>query len=393
MKIKLRFIGYLVNCVFIILTMTTVYHVNHSEQTSLIAGLFLVTDLLYILFVTKKMKLKHSYVLFLFIYVIVAFMYCILKNNNHISCFNVLFLSNLGYFLFIYLLKQSNEELIFFKILIRIAFWIALVSIFCWIFVTKLEVFKPTGVVYLQWGKGTYISSFFNIYYMPQYGRNSAIFAEGPAANYFFFSMLLLNEFYIGYRLKLYNTVFIIAIITTLTTTGQIGLILFLSYKLMGMKGEKKVFFAIKSIGIIIGAVGGLLILKTIFEGKLETGSGIIRLNMMRREIVAFIRNPILGEGFCAYTEGSSNSITSLLADGGIVLWGMYYGPQIFLLMKEFLLRRKINWFVLIYMCIFAVSVFHFTILSGVFWAIFWNMILLEGKRGRIKNEYLYHNA
>ena len=80
-----------------------------------------------------------------------------------------------------------------------------------------------------------------------------------------------------------------------------------------------------------------------IVTNKINATSGVIRLAAIINEIQIFINNPIIGNGFMTSTIGSSNSFFALLADGGVLLWSLYFFPIIAKIIKC-LGRKRISY-------------------------------------------------
>ena len=88
----------------------------------------------------------------------------------------------------------------------------------------------------------------------------------------------------------------------------------------------------------------------------------MVRAGAMQREFGAFLNSPLWGLGFNQYTNGSSNSLTSLLADGGVLLWILFYWPLLYAIVS--LCRRRrlfLAAYVVIFSIVFAITVVHYT--------------------------------
>lgn len=110
----------------------------------------------------------------------------------------------------------------------------------------------------------------------------------------------------------------------------------------------------------------------------------------MIKELQAFTASPIYGKGFDVFTNGSSNSICAVAADGGILLWLMYYFPLLRIIGKISKGKRIL---LIIFIIMFSITVIQYTYLMYIIVSFAW-MILLDPsknnllvKEGRKKHE------
>ena len=190
----------------------------------------------------------------------------------------------------------------------------------------------------------------------------------------------------VKYKPKVINTLLIIIIISTNTTTGYIVLTLCAIGAVYNVKGRSEISKVIIGVIIVITLIIGLHIIDNLFSSKLSSLSGQIRWKKIIDELSVFLNHPIFGDGFGKHTSGSSNSITALLADGGIFLWGLYYFPIILNAVVCFIKTKKIDFFSITYMFLLAVSVFHNTMMAILMTVIFYNRLF-----SLLKKKYINH--
>ena len=64
------------------------------------------------------------------------------------------------------------------------------------------------------------------------------------------------------------------------------------------------------------------------------------------------------------YTNGSSNSFFALLADGGLLLFSIYYIPILGILVYDFIIYKKFNYFIFTFFAMFLITAVQYNILT-----------------------------
>lgn len=251
----------------------------------------------------------------------------------------------------------------------------ACISIFFFLFGSLLSIIPSTETIFLNWGEGRYVSGWYHLYFEPQFFRNSGIFAEAPMHNYIL-SIALLTEIYIkNFISKFKIIILIIAILSTLTTTGQLVLISVLIIQRLTQKRAKrigikaKLLISLISLGIIIALY---YLIQYILEIKSETSSYEVRSNFIQIAIHNWQSSPIFGCGYGTNASESSNSIFVLLAEGGLFMFSLYslaliYIPLLYWIKK---INRKYAYFHLIYWGIFSITIVLYCNINFLFLAI-----------------------
>ena len=237
---------------------------------------------------------------------------------------------------------------------------VAGVSVVCWFFLSLLHIipYPWSGSVYVDWsdnGKIIWRTHFMYIYYETQWfitgyvARNSAIFVEGPMANYIF-SLAFMTDFYIqdsrGPKAhRRCRIILALAMLTTFTATGW-----FLMALMWIMKNLPDVRKKRRSAGsfrehlaqekkMIILAAMVLAFVVLLLWNKTTTESSSIRMDDIRSGFKAWLSSPLWGVGFenTPYIArfaspwrlnnlGYSNSPVEVLAEGGLMLFIPYGG-------------------------------------------------------------------
>ena len=289
-----------------------------------------------------------------------------------------------------YFLLQKNMFKKFIFIFNNIVAIIAIVSMIFWLFGSILHVINSTSIVYSNWSS-SFVNSYYNIYFEPQNAnrnllglqigvRNSAIFFESTLATFIFGCALISNDLFIK-KLR-YRIIFLLAIITTTNTTSIFLLLLYILYLIFNNL-ETKYKILVIFLGIIIGAVILILLIQVMQSKKNDGISYEVRSTHMLDELKAFILSPIYGHGVNRFTNGSSNSICALAADGGILLWGLYYIPLIWLLKK---ISEDNIMLLIIFIMIFFITVVQYTYLMYLIISSIWIILLDQPLYGNLLN-------
>lgn len=289
-----------------------------------------------------------------------------------------------------YFLLQKNMFKKFIFIFNNIVAIIAIVSMIFWLFGSILHVINSTSIVYSNWSS-SFVNSYYNIYFEPQNAnrnllglqigvRNSAIFFESTLATFIFGCALISNDLFIK-KLR-YRIIFLLAIITTTNTTSIFLLLLYILYLIFNNL-ETKYKILVIFLGIIIGAVILILLIQVMQSKKNDGISYEVRSTHMLDELKAFILSPIYGHGVNRFTNGSSNSICALAADGGILLWGLYYIPLIWLLKK---ISEDNIMLLIIFIMIFSITVVQYTYLMYLIISSIWIILLDQPLYGNLLN-------
>ena len=235
---------------------------------------------------------------------------------------------------------------------------VAGVSVVCWFLLSLLHLipYPWSGSVYVDWsdnGKIIWRTHFMYIYYETQWfitgyvARNSAIFVEGPMANYIF-SLAFMTDFYIqdsrGSKAhRRCRIILALAMLTTFTATGW-----FLMALMWIMKNLPDVRKKRRSAGsfrehlaqekkmiVLVAMVLAFVVL--LLWNKTTTESSSIRMDDIRSGFKAWLSSPLWGVGFenTPYIArfaspwrlnnlGYSNSPVEVLAEGGLMLFIPY---------------------------------------------------------------------
>jgi hypothetical protein len=374
----------IINFLLLIISLSIIYSFGtfYGSKTGQVLSLLVIFFSLICLWIINPLMIISKKVLLYFIFYV--FDALILMIRSSFSSYSVLMLG-LAFPICIwltYFLLQKNMFKKFIFIFNNVVAVIAIVSMIFWFFGSILHVINATSTVYSNWSSG-FVNSYYNIYFEPQnanrnlFGlqigvRNSAIFFESTLATFIFGCALISNDLFIK-KIR-YRIIFLLAIITTTNTTSVFLLLLYILYLILNnMESKYKVLLIF--LRIVIGIIIIALLVQVMQSKKGDGISYQVRSNHMMDELKAFIASPFYGQGFNSLTKGSSNSICALAADGGILLWGVYYFPLIWLLKR---IPKDKMMLLIIFMVIFSITVVQYTYLVYMIISFVW-IILLDG--------------
>ena len=247
---------------------------------------------------------------------------------------------------FVFFYFSSNASYIvkieLFRKVVNVMVVISCISLFFWIFGSTFKMITPTGVALFVWGTVNEVSSYFNIYFETQYvdwlgidffWRNTAIFVEGPMMSLTLIIAITLIYYFddIWHIATWKKFILAFAIITSFSVTGYFILWGFVVLKLYRSK-------KFRAIMIVMLIPLSLYAIQVMMDMKQSTGSYSLREDDYYVGFITWLQNPIFGWGFNNWealqanmkgraNDGFSNSIFSVLTQGGILMGLMYFIP------------------------------------------------------------------
>ena len=247
---------------------------------------------------------------------------------------------------FVFFYFSSNASYIvkieLFRKVVNVMVVISCISLFFWIFGSTFKMITPTGVALFEWGTVNEVSSYFNIYFETQYAdwlgidffwRNTAIFVEGPMMSLTLIIAITLIYYFddIWHIATWKKFILAFAIITSFSVTGYFILWGFVVLKLYRSK-------KFRAIMIVMLIPLSLYAIQVMMDMKQSTGSYSLREDDYYVGFITWLQNPIFGWGFNNWealqanmkgraNDGFSNSIFSVLTQGGILMGLMYFIP------------------------------------------------------------------
>lgn len=247
---------------------------------------------------------------------------------------------------FVFFYFSSNASYIvkieLFRKVVNVMVVISCISLFFWIFGSTFKMITPTGVALFEWGTVNEVSSYFNIYFETQYvdwlgidffWRNTAIFVEGPMMSLTLIIAITLIYYFddVWHIATWKKFILAFAIITSFSVTGYFILWGFVVLKLYRSK-------KFRAIMIVMLIPLSLYAIQVMMDMKQSTGSYSLREDDYYVGFITWLQNPIFGWGFNNWealqanmkgraNDGFSNSIFSVLTQGGILMGLMYFIP------------------------------------------------------------------
>ena len=262
---------------------------------------------------------------------------------------------------------------------------LGVVSVFFWVFGVLLGWIQPNMQTEIKWGHFTEIDGFFGIHFAFQQDttffkgqhlyRNSGIFAEAPMFNLWADLALAVELLLKEKPSKVKIAVLCVTIVTTLSTTGLIFIALcFGLWGLLHIKKLGKLKPWIKWLligGLVVAALVAGYALYRLMAVKIQTVSFLMRLSDYVGAVVLWLKHPVFGSGFANLatlvgyvyspngTVGFSNSITGVLATGGLWMELVYLIPHVGTMIPAFTKNKRV--------CLFAVCFFYLFFTTAFF--------------------------
>ncbi len=391
-KNKLNCIFYALITLFLLFSCWSMY-MSLSNIGNLITALFVfaISATVILLYLFNN-TLSKKFLILLTIYLLLIIPYVLLRGMESMQSISILLLSFPICALLISHLNRYQTMERFLKLFVWVVCCVAILSVFFWLFGSTLHILQSTGRVAYSWtGEDKYISTYFYLYFEPQSVsstlafisyRNCAIFTEAPVASFAFCTALFINEFLREKKSIVATVILIVTILTVQSTTGMVMLVLFFLFKIFEMHLPNRTLdVLLKGLLTLVCTVIAAYLVYTLVVDKLDTHSGSVRVSVMLNELEVFLENPLIGSGFNQYTKGSSNSITSLLADGGILLWGIYYVPLLGNIIYRLVFERKLDRFSILFVAMFAITAVQYTVLVVFIVLLSWCQLISRMKK------------
>lgn len=381
----LSFMEYM-TVLFFILDTSTIYKALADKNLHIleVAAFLLVVCFAMRLSVSGiKRSTVNKYLPHIFVYyLVILFIFIISIKSEHILGYIARFVLIYPLLVLYYCyLTEKGETFSLLRKYVNIMAVLAAISLFFWVFASQLHWIAPTGTIRILWGSVNVCPSYFGLYSERQMDtflwysgfRNQGIFTEGPmhslclvlaiAAELFLpkqkarkalrFSFGKGKSFCINWKLLS----LIAALITTFTTTGQILLILMLVFRYFMSRPKMQFNYMVKLLaGLVVAAVGGYAAI-SIFLLKAARPQWMARVDNFITGFRAWLASPIWGSGYSDVTTldryrpyyqtnsiagGFTNSITQVLAQGGLLFLLVYIVP-VYRAVRKALQQRNLS--------------------------------------------------
>ena len=336
--------------ILIIVQCHSIYTVK-SEPLNLIVP-FLVTTAMLLLLNLLRFTLSIKYIYMLGLYFIAMATFFLTNIGANVTPLNITkyFIMLPLFFLInsIYVNKEIFSALL--SKFVNVVVILAIFSLFFWIFGTLLNVVHPTSTVINQWSGGQLINSYYNLYVETQqmifFGfriiRNSGIFAESPIWGLILSIAYVIDFLILKFDKNSKRNIIILTMLSTISTTGIIIVGLAILYKIMTTSR-----WMTKLLLLPVTLSLGLSLLLLLAE-KSETVSANLRVDDYNIGFIVWKASLWIGHGLnngilaiqshiSTFTRnlGYSNTLFVILAQGGLLLFLIYFSPMILLLFKK----------------------------------------------------------
>lgn len=254
------------------------------------------------------------------------------------------------YFSICYEYGRVNE---FWNKVSNIIFILSIASIVLWVLGPVLNIINSNvHISNANWGSINSYDGYFNLLFEAQkedgtflekgeIWRNSSIFAEAPMFNLWIDISLFYEMFLRGKIRRTRMSVYLLSIVTAMSSTGIIvfSILLFCKvFKSVQHRGHTPWYFYILFVIVVVGVYYAI---DFVMDQKSQTGSYDARFNDFEIGYIYFLNNPLAGAGYVEtgqeHLVGSSNTIVTTLARGGILLALLMLLPLVVLYIKGFL--------------------------------------------------------
>lgn len=304
-------------------------------------------------------------------------------------------------------MHRQKKLLPLFYRMVNVVCALGAVSIFFWVFGVLLGWIQPNMQTEIKWGHFTEIDGYFGIHFAFQQDttffkgqhlyRNSGIFAEAPMFN-LWADLALATEMLLKEKpSKIKIAVLCVTIVTTLSTTGLIFIAL--CAMLLGLLHITKIRNLKKwcrwlLIGLlaVVAAVAGYALYRLMVV-KIQTVSFLMRLSDYVGAVALWLKHPVFGSGFANLatlvgyvyspngTVGFSNSITGVLATGGLWMEMLYLIPHMGTMFPKITNSKRISAFAVCFFYLFFTTAFFARYIAVVMIA--FGLVILMQKEGR----------
>lgn len=231
--------------------------------------------------------------------------------------------------------KKLNRAHEFWNKVANVVFILCIISFVLWIFGPILNILSPNvHISHATWAPNvTWYDGYYNLLFEAQredgtflekgaIWRNSSIFAEAPMFNLWIVLSLFYEMFLRGEVRKTRNFVYLLSIVTAMSSTGIIifAMMLFCkAFKLMQQREHTPWYMYVLLILVIVGAY---FTIDYVMDAKSETGSYAARMNDYAIGFAYFLNHPMSGLGYVETDSqdivGSSNTLIVALGKGGL---------------------------------------------------------------------------
>lgn len=352
-NISIKDIIALIMAFLIILNHSVYYHMTDYPYVRNAIQLCWGLTILGWLFSTKLNKTDIKTVWkYLSIYNLLNMVYAFSKIDNLSANYIIRYVYAVPAMVYIlYVEGRKNNNYLVIKYISEIMSIGCVISVVFWILGSQLNIIAPTRFIDTDWGGAisgtqTGVYSYFGIYFQSHstigsiskyiHYRNSGIFCEGPAFATFI-CLSLLYEFFLREKFRCCRIIVnLVALITTLSTTGFVFMLIVILIKWYYNPQIKKqsrhlIFYA--------ALIFTFVIIACVIDNK-AGGSIMNRKLDFERGMSAFFSSPLFGYGYNVdfydvFHAGFSNAVTPILMRGGIVFFIIVTYPFIKLLLIE----------------------------------------------------------
>ena len=347
-----------------------------SNSIVLVLLILMRKDKLYL----NKVTIKRMLAIILAMILLLTYRIIFFKNSINLSSsiiVTILFTFFLSMVLLYFDIDQLNLKY-FFADILKVVVFLAGMSLFFFFFGQTLRLLPQLPRVRIDWGGIKSINNWFFLHFDAQgdwykgfaNGRNTGIYSEAPQFAFVLCLGLAIEMFLKKRTNYLSASLIAVAVYTTLSTTGQIILLLIILLKLVTIQSKSKWFDLSKKVGIGVSGLVVAYLVRDIYVEKMGFGESYrIREINSSNAWNNFFKNPIFGIGFksdeLGLSTGNTSTFTQVLQEGGLLFVLVYFSGTVRILLTSFFNKNfDMLFFVGCYVLLLYPTVMTYTQLS-----------------------------
>ena len=378
----------------IILNCNTVYSASivdfHLNEIIAILSVLLVVIRLSTQKVSKRLLTRWASVFAIYYLLMIAYLIVSVPHESIVGFvsrfmvfipFTAYYLSSLGD------IGDRNRVL---RAFVSVMVFLSVLSVIFWFTGSFLHILKPNMSIQAHWGRDYTYPGYFGVYFERQTlnlfsytgYRNDGIFAEGPMYSLCLLIAIAEIPFIENIDTKRDRAakrklaILIITLITVMSFSGIAMLTAFIFIRFLTSSSRNKSSKGYRLIAAMFVLLIGGFIVAALLEQKQQTSSWLIRLDDIQAGFNAWLAAPLFGNGYGSYAveqymssfrwwnTGFSSAFLSVLSQGGIVLFSVYFFAFYNGFRSAIKERRKeVAIFVGIVLVEFFITLFHYTFL------------------------------
>lgn len=355
MKIRLPRIDDVLHFVFAVLLLLSCFSVYYMVYSKIIDySCLAVTGILAVYKISKpgslkRLRRKSTIKLVLLYFLMVLIVTICMQNTGASYVIRYLYFYPLS--IIVIASRPYDENMRLLSMISKIIYFLAISSTLVWILGPLLNIVSPIGSYDVFWGYQSKYSNYFGVlfttsiqskfFFDQRILRNLCIYPEGPFTSLVFTIGFATEMFLDSSKMNLKRLiVYVVAIVSTISTTGMLMIFLILALKYMqsqvgkgSIRNGSYIFrtFIIPIVLIIVGYIAAMYVLE--LKQVNDIGNYLAHLQDLQNGFADFLKKPLTGYGY-AYTAlsaygNNTSGLFKILIYGGILFGAFFLFPYI----------------------------------------------------------------